>query len=116
MSYLLRKGCPRCGRPTRDGKRCGRCRRAAGGHAPARRSYSDTAEYRRVRDEVLETWGPVCVLYCGQPIDLSSAARDPLELAHVIAHDAGGQFAPDNIRPAHRSCNRAAGATTLGGI
>lgn len=117
MSYLLRKGCPRCGRPTRDGKRCGRCKRAAGTQAPKRRSYSDTAQYRRVRDEVLATWGAVCALYCGQPIDLALPATSPesLVLAHVVSHADGGAFEPDNLRPAHRSCNASAGRESTGG-
>lgn len=82
---------------------CARCARK-----PARRRYSDTAAYRQVRDEVLERDGAVCV-YCDKPIDLHTSSPDPLELAHVIPHQDGGEFTTDNVRPSHQSCNRAAG-------
>jgi 5-methylcytosine-specific restriction endonuclease McrA len=91
-----RVGCPKCGAP----KPCARHGRR---RAPERRAYSDTAEYRRVRAEVLERDGLVCA-YCREPLTDAE-----LVLAHRIAHDDGGAFEPDNLVPAHRDCNAAAG-------
>jgi 5-methylcytosine-specific restriction endonuclease McrA len=107
------KACPICFAPTADGRACPRHPRAPRGHGGGR-DYSDTAEYRRVRDEVLATYGPVCIYpWCGQPIDLEPGTRDPLELAHVIPHADGGPFTVENLRPAHRSCNRRAGRAPI---
>lgn len=89
--------CARHGRP----KPCPRC--ASTRRAPERRRYSDTAEYRRVRAEVLERDGLVCA-YCTDAI-----AEADLVLAHVVSHDDGGAFDTDNVVPAHRDCNAAAG-------
>lgn len=98
------RGCPVCGAPG-----CARHAR----RRPARRPYSGTALERQVRAEVLELYGAACH-YCQAAIDLEAGAEDPLELAHLTPHVDGGAFDVENIRPSHRSCNRAAGATTLG--
>jgi 5-methylcytosine-specific restriction endonuclease McrA len=110
----MAKACPICFAPTPDGRACARHPRA---HRPdARRGYSDTAEYRRVRDEVLAAHGSRCV-YCGAdvltPAGAPGHADNPLELAHVIPHADGGPFTVENLRPAHRSCNRRAGRAPL---
>lgn len=83
---------------------CAKRRRASS----PRRPYSDTAAYRAMLEQVLETCGALCH-YCSRPIDLDPRADDPLELAHLVAHADGGAFELDNLRPAHRSCNRSAG-------
>lgn len=114
--------CTRCATRKVNG-RCPRCPLPAG----ERRSYSDTSAYREVCAAVLKRDGAVCA-YCangilgvtitegprgGIRIELDRTVEDPLELAHVIPHDAGGKFEADNIRPAHKSCNREAGNTPM---
>lgn len=89
--------CTRHGRP----KPCARC--ASTQRPTPRRPYSDTAEYRRVRDAVLDRDGLVCA-FCPEPL-----TEADLVLAHRIAHADGGAFEPDNLVPAHRDCNAAAG-------
>lgn len=96
-----RRACARHGAPMP----CPRCK-AHQRSTSTRRSYSDTAEYREVRAQALEQYGDACV-YCRHPID--TVAPGELELAHVVPHDAGGAFTVENVRPAHRVCNRAAG-------
>lgn len=93
-----RRACARHGAPMP----CPRCK-AALRERTARRSYSDTAEYRRVRDEALERYGFDCV-FCRLPI-----LPQDFVLAHVIPHRDGGAFTVENVRPAHAECNRRAG-------
>lgn len=98
------RACDRHGRPS-----CQRCADdARARRADTRRSYSGTAAERAMRVAVLETYGAGCH-YCGAPIDLEGG-DDPLELAHLTPHRDGGPFVLENLRPSHRSCNRAAGA------
>lgn len=100
-----RPACPVCGR--------GGCRRH--GRAPApRRSYSDTAAYRAMARDVLETYGDACI-YGDGPIDLNLTGRHPrgFVLAHVIADADGGAFELENLRPAHRDCNASAGRAPI---
>lgn len=87
------RGCPRCGAPN--------CRVHRPKPAP-RRTYSDTAEYRAMYDDVLATYGTACHYGDG---DATDRPGDPPVLAHVIPHAAGGTFTLDNLRLAHRSCN-----------
>lgn len=124
----VRSLCTRCGTRKVSG-RCPRCPLPAG---ERRRPYSDTALFREVATVVLERDGAVCAYPdCRLPIDgvtlgegprggrivtIDRTVADPLELAHVIAEADGGAFTPDNIRPAHRSCNRRAGRKPLGGL
>lgn len=101
------RACPLCGRPN--------CQRHMT-QRPKTRSYSNTAAYRAMVVEVLETYGDVCVYQhtdesCPGPIDLAEApAGEELVLAHYpIAHADGGTFTLGNLRPAHAGCNRRAG-------
>lgn len=102
------RACNTCGRPN--------CTR----HGPARRptrSYSNTAAYRAMVPAVLETYGDVCLYArtddaCPAVIDLQAPPSPDLELvlAHYpVAHADGGTFTLENLRPAHRGCNRRAG-------
>jgi len=111
--------CIRCGRTKVNG-RCPVCPLPKG----ERRPYSSTAEYRRVLREALDTYGVACAYRCGAPIlgvepdddggwTVRRDVADPLVLAHVVAHEDGGEFTVENVRPAHRSCNAAAGKTPL---
>lgn len=123
MSVKVPTRCTRCATVKVNG-RCPRCPLPAG----ERRAYSDTSKYREVLAAVLERDGAVCA-YCSNGIDgvtieprgprggvritVDRRAADPLTLAHVIPHDAGGRFEVDNIRPAHDSCNKRAGNTPM---
>lgn len=99
-----RAGCPVCG--------LGGCQRHRK-RRPARRSYSGTAAYRAMVVAVLEAYGDACV-YCHEPVRLDAGKRpDALVLAHVIGHDDGGAFELENLRPAHRDCNAAAGRAPI---
>lgn len=109
----MAKACPICFAPTTNGRACRRHPKVASPGRAGGRSYSDTAAYREVLAAVLDAYGPICALYCRQPIDLEPGSRDPLELAHLIPHAEGGEFTVDNVRPAHRSCNRRAGRTPV---
>lgn len=95
------KACNTCGRPN--------CQRHKGKRR-ATRDYSNTAAYRRMLPEVLETYGDLCH-YCREPVELDAEETDAqLVLAHYpIAFADGGPFELDNLRPAHRGCNRRAG-------
>lgn len=62
------------------------------------------AEYNRNRRIILAT-SFVC-WRCGKPATLG----DPLEADHVTARTNGGTNKVTNLRAAHRSCNRRAGA------
>lgn len=89
---------------------CPLCKRRARARSP-RRSYSDTAAYRAMVDQVLETYGVSCHYCAGDVVHIVNGElvtldpNDPLVLAHVIPHAAGGPFELDNLRPAHRTCN-----------
>lgn len=92
--------------------KCQRCAGDARARARAtRRPYSGTAEERRMRLEVLETYGDRCH-YCARPINLEAEPRadDALVLAHLTAHRDGGAFTLENLRPSHTLCNLQAGA------
>lgn len=52
--------------------------------------------------------GPNCYL-CGQSAD----EDDPLEIEHVKPRKAGGADNPENLRLAHRSCNRTKGTRAV---
>lgn len=78
-----------------------------------------------MREAVIATYGDRCVYeaagrcdFPGEPVGLESRDRRDLralELAHVIAHADGGPFTLENLRPSHRSCNRAAGRRPITG-
>lgn len=106
---MPRSACPVCGRGG-----CKRHRRRDHPKAADRRAYSDTAAYRQMLTDAVETYGDSCVL-CRGPIDLSLGGRNPrgLVLAHVIPHADGGPFTLDNVRPAHRDCNASAGRAPI---
>lgn len=91
------RACNRCGRPN--------CTR----HRPAprqTRSYSNTAEYRRMVDAVLETYGDRCYRCARSTLE---PIRDLVLAHHPIAHADGGPFTLHNLRPAHDICNKQAG-------
>jgi 5-methylcytosine-specific restriction endonuclease McrA len=48
---------------------------------------------------------------CGLPIDYTLRTPDPgsFEADHVEPHSLGGTDSLDNLRPAHRACNRSKG-------
>lgn len=101
------RACGLCGRPN--------CTRHRGRRQPTRR-YSNTAAYRAMVPQVLETYGDICLYHghdadCPGPINLNDPAPgDELVLAHhPIAHADGGAFVLENLRPAHKACNRRAG-------
>lgn len=71
----------------------------------ARRGDRYGAEYQAERRRVLRG-ATVCAL-CGKP----GTRRDPLTADHITPAAHGGG-AIGNLRPAHRSCNSARGATT----
>lgn len=98
------KACPTCGRGG-----CTRHRSSA-----STRSYSNTAGYRAMVVEVLETYGDLCV-YGDGPIDLDLPGRHVrgLVLAHVVSVADGGRFELGNLRPAHRDCNASAGRAPI---
>lgn len=60
--------------------------------------------------DALDAYGPSC-LYCpGPTADEDLNPHDDFVLAHYpIAHADGGPFTLENVRPAHRECNLAAG-------
>lgn len=102
---------PRKACATHGAANCARCAATRRANRPARRSYSDTAEYRQMLVDVRATYGELCA-YCGgqtSPDDTD----DPQVLAHVVAHADGGEFVLENLRIAHRSCNASAGKAPL---
>lgn len=88
-----------------DRRRCPLCRR----ERPPRRAYSDTKAYRDMLVRVRETYGDECH-YGDGLVYFGAGAVDPGELAHVVDHADGGLFELENLRVAHRSCNRRAAA------
>lgn len=66
------------------------------------RDYRSTLAYLVSRD------GARCYL-CGQGQD----ADDPFEIEHVIPRAAGGSDDIENLKLAHRSCNRAKGTSAV---
>jgi 5-methylcytosine-specific restriction endonuclease McrA len=68
--------------------------------------------WRRLRDRVLEVYGPVCWL-CHQSInlDLHPNHRRAYTVDHMVSLDRGGEpNSLHNCRPAHRCCNSSKGA------
>lgn len=59
----------------------------------------------------IATKGEPCAI-CGQPIDYSLPAGDPMsyELDEIIPVSKGGSpYDPDNVQPTHRICNQRKG-------
>lgn len=70
-----------------------------------------TAQARKLKPQILETYGTDCYL-CNEPIDLTAKARPPHPnwergywTDHVIPVSAGGTSTIDNLRPSHAICN-----------
>jgi 5-methylcytosine-specific restriction endonuclease McrA len=74
------------------------------GYAKQRRNGS-TRAYRKARELTLK-YAYRCHI-CGG----IATHDDPLEADHIIAHADNGTHTLDNLRPAHRSCNRRRGRT-----
>jgi 5-methylcytosine-specific restriction endonuclease McrA len=86
-----------------NGSRC----RKHGGNPNRKGPNPYTRSYEEERKRIL-TPDARCYL-CGQP----PTPTDPLEADHVIALSMGGQH-KNNLRPAHRSCNRRKGGANRG--
>lgn len=94
----------RCGALIRGGTRCERHEVAYQAWRNAGRGDQYGAEYKAERRRVLRD-ATVCAI-CHKP----PTRRDPLTADHIVPGAHGGG-ATDNLRPAHRSCNSARGAT-----
>lgn len=69
-------------------------------------SRTGTGRYKRLRRAILRP-GSVCWL-CGEPILFGADPKHPLAptLDHVTPFARGGKDERENLRPAHRKCNR----------
>ena len=80
-------------------------RRKQADYNARRRAAKFTQELANVdRLEILEREGRVCYL-CGQWLSVHEMTLD-----HVVPLARGGAHTPDNLRPAHRSCNSCKGS------
>jgi 5-methylcytosine-specific restriction endonuclease McrA len=99
------RACNRHGRP--KCQICARDRSQAAAHR--QRPNRSARERASMAEVVLTRHGDLC-LYCREPVDVYAiGGPTSLELAHVTAHADGGTWTADNLRAAHRSCNREAG-------
>jgi 5-methylcytosine-specific restriction endonuclease McrA len=100
------KASPRaeCSRLTPGRTRCEQHEAAYQAWRNARRGDRYQADYQAERRRVLAA-ATVCSI-CGRP----PSRRDPLTADHIVPAAHGGAAA-GNLRPAHRSCNSARGAT-----
>jgi len=69
-------------------------------------SRTGTGRYKRLRKAILRP-GVDCWI-CGLPIRFGVDPMHPLSptLDHVVPYSKGGKDERDNLRPAHRKCNR----------
>lgn len=88
---------------------CGSTSCSHGRKVSKRRPGSYAGTYQTNRETLLRIWlkdpNTACFYCKGR-----ARTEDPWETDHIIPHAEGGSDHISNLRPAHRSCNRAAGA------
>lgn len=99
---VIWKKCIRCGRefnatPT-NMVQCRRCRES---HTLARRRYSNTVQYRWMRDEILKRMGNKCAM-CNGRIERTQ----DFQLHHIEPVSLGGPDSPENITLVCLKCHR----------
>ena len=72
-------------------------------------SLSYGADYQQVRRVLMARWNADATTLCWR-CSAPARAGDPWEPDHVQPAIVGGASHPSNLKPAHRSCNRRAGA------
>jgi 5-methylcytosine-specific restriction endonuclease McrA len=106
-------GEPMCGKLIPQGSRstgykCRECANEIQRRKRARRGSTTQrvlgAEHQRLGKQVLREES-LCWL-CGEP----ARPGDPLEVDHVVPRSKGGLTVRENLRAAHRTCNRSRGA------